>query len=253
MATDLLTLRETIAERLARVIREYILQLRPGFEPGQRIRVRELAMAFGVSTTPVKEALKHLEVHGLVQIRPRHGVFVTRLSLRDVEEIVAIRAGLEQLALRLCGGRVQPDLMAALERAITACETHISAGDFDRYRQEDIVFHRLLVEAGGNQRLVALYQGLLDQLQIVHVYIPRTSANVRASLREHRRLLEVIRIGCLESIEQEIAAHWERSKSRILDAYAMYLEQSEMVSGGGQSVTTRDKSSMLGIGDSARE
>jgi len=218
---------DTIAETLERTIQEYIVQLRPGFEPGQRISVDKLARGFGVSATPVKEALKRLEVHGLVQIRPRRGIYVTRLSYTDVEEISAVREALEEAALRMCRGPLSAELVAQLEDALYACEASFAAQDFERYRREDLRFHRLFVEAGGNQRLVMLYQSLLDQLGIVLVYTPRTVRNIEASLQEHRRLVELAKAGDLKGLERELAAHWESSKKRIYAGYAEYLQDTD--------------------------
>lgn len=225
MQIEHLVPRETIAARLAMVIREYILQFRAGFEPGERIDIQELATEFDVSTTPVKEALKRLEANGLVEVRARRGVFVCILSQRDVEEIVTIRAALEQLAVRLCGGHVAPEHLAALERSYAACEALITVGNMDEYRRADMDFHRLLVEVGNNKRLVALYQVLLEQSQAALAFTPRTPQNIWDSLQEHRQLLDVLRAGDLDVIEAEIVAHWERSKARIVAGYAAYLRE----------------------------
>lgn len=224
MGAEHLVLRETMAERLAVVLRQCILQLRPGFEPGGRIDIKELASSFSVSTTPVKEALKRLESNGLVQVRARHGVFVTVLTRREVEEILTVRAELEQMAVRLCQGQVAPPIRDALERCHAACEAHVAAERADEYRREDMAFHRLLVEFSGNKRLVALYQVLLEQSQAALVFTPRTARNIQASLAEHRRLLNVLQQGNLAAIEKEVAEHWERSKVRVLDGYAAYLQ-----------------------------
>lgn len=219
--------RETIAERLAQILREHILHFRTGFEPGARIDIQDLATQFDVSTTPVKEALKRLETNGLVEVRARRGAFVRVLSQRDVEEIVSIRAELEQFAFRLCRRHVAPDLLAALERSHEACEAAIAAEDMDEYRREDMNFHCLLVEVGGNNRLVALYKLLLGQSQTVRALTPRTARNIRESLQEHRRLLDMLHERNVSSIEAEVAAHWERSKARIVDGYSAYLREQE--------------------------
>lgn len=227
MSVTHLISRETIAERLVLIFREYILHFRAGFEPGARIDIQELATRFDVSTTPVKEALKRLETNGLVEVRARRGVFVRILSQRDIEEIVTIRAELEQFAFRLCGGHVAPELLAALERSHEACEAAIAAENMDAYRREDMNFHCLLVEVGGNNRLVALYKLLLGQSQTVRSFTPRTARNIQESLQEHRRLLDMLRARNLNSIEAEVATHWERSKARIVDGYAAYLREQE--------------------------
>lgn len=225
MSVEQLLPRDTIAERLAVVIRERILQFHPGFEPGDRIDIQGLATLFSVSATPVKEALKRLEANGLIEVRARRGVYVNILTRQDVEEIFTVRAGLEQLAFRLCCGQMAPALLEALERCCSACEVHIAAEEWDNYRRQDMAFHRLLIESSGNNRLVALHQVLLEQSQGALVFTPRTVENMRTSLAEHRHLLSVLHQRNLAVIENEIAEHWQHSKARVLNGYAAYLEE----------------------------
>lgn len=236
VAADILSVRETIAQRVTRIVRDYILNFQPGFRPGERVYIDQLSRMFGVSPTPIKEALKRLEAEGLIEVRARRGCFVACPSLRDIEETIAIRAGLEQLALRLCGGQPSDTRFAALARALEACEAHVTAGQHEDYRREDIAFHRTLVEMSENNQLVSLYLSLLQQLQITTVYIPRGDHNVRASLAEHRQLLRVIRGGRLEEIERMLEEHWHRSKERVKAAYAAYLRESTRPDGDGASV-----------------
>jgi DNA-binding GntR family transcriptional regulator len=204
-------------------LRNAIVQIAPGFEPGQRISVAEVAAQYGVSATPVKEALKRLEAVGLVEIKPRRGIYVTRLSSRDVEEICALRAALEQAAIRMCDGDLGADIVANLERTLVECEQSVAVGDVERYRDGDLRFHRLFVEASGNQRLVTAYDTVLSQVQSVQLSAPRSPDHIEVSLREHRDLLETARNGDLNRLEAEIGAHWQRSTKRVLAWYHQYL------------------------------
>src|SRR5690554_2420650 len=92
----------TIAARLAERLQRFITEVEPGFEPGRRIDVEAIAARFGVSATPVKQALKCLEERGLVKIKPRRGHYVMQLSDLDVREIMTTRGALEQASIRLC-------------------------------------------------------------------------------------------------------------------------------------------------------
>jgi DNA-binding GntR family transcriptional regulator len=217
------SLTETMSDALFREIRNCILELTPGFQPGSRLTVDQLARRYQVSATPIKDALKTLESRGLVEVRPRRGVYVVLLSQTDIREILAIRQSLEQASVTMCDGAFPPAILSRLERCLKASEAATAINDSERYRKEDAAFHRLFVEAGHNARLVELYQQMLDQLQIVEIYTPRTPNHVRVSLKEHRRLVALAKAGDLRALQEEIGAHWARSTARILDGYGRYI------------------------------
>jgi DNA-binding GntR family transcriptional regulator len=214
---------ETLAERVATVVRQHIVELRPGFEPGQRINVAELAGSLGVSPTPVKEGLKKLEANGLVRVEPRRGVFVSRISREDMEEILTIRAGLEVLAVRLRDGPWPAHVLDVMATTLDECERSLAGGDDEAYHQADLRFHRLLVEASESPRLVRLYGSLLDQWQVMDGYCPRLNEDTKVSMSEHQLLLRLAREGETARLEAELWAHWERGKSRLLERYRRFL------------------------------
>jgi DNA-binding GntR family transcriptional regulator len=214
----------TLSERIAEVVRHRILTLAAGYQPGERLYPGQLARDLGVSVTPVREALRALAGQGLIEFSPRRGLTVARPSTADLDDLVAVLAGLEMLAFRLSGGRVEPEHLARLQRCLAECERAIAAEDIRAYRASDDEFHRTLVAISRSPRLVGLYDSLLRQAQIVEVQNPRYLAAMRESLEDHRELLADIVRGDVGWSEKAIELHWERSRERLRRKIGEFLD-----------------------------
>jgi DNA-binding GntR family transcriptional regulator len=214
----------TIAETLASRLQELVTELAAGFEPGQRLDVEGIAERFGVSATPVKQALKRLEARGLVEIRPRRGHFVTQLSDLDVREIMATRSALEQAGIRACRDKgLDRNLIERLRKVLGNGRRAVRDGKVETYRASDVEFHRIWVEASGNRRLMELYDFLLAQAKIVYVYVPHSPEDIATSLSEHEDLLRIAERGELGELEAALDQHWKNSADRALKRYQSYI------------------------------
>ena len=122
---------------------------------------------FGVSPTPVKDALNRLAVEGLVDIRPRNGTFVAEFEPQDVAETFEIRRGLECLAAERMVERATPELVARFRRLVEALDKAVddepSRVEHERRNNE---LHLAIVEGSGNRRLLELYRNLNAHLTI---------------------------------------------------------------------------------------
>jgi DNA-binding GntR family transcriptional regulator len=214
---------ETLRSRIATLIRQNIIEMKPGFEPGSRLNPREMAKQLGVSETPLKLALQELSSLGLVEVLPRRGTYVCRLSQRDVSELLDVRAGLEVMALRLTGGQIPASVISEMLEAISACEQALREGNSEEYRRQDARFHHCIVAASGNRRLKQVYESLTHSVQILNVYNPRYASQQSESQQEHRNLVEVFREGNLARSEAALLQHWEGSKRRMIQAFTPYL------------------------------
>lgn len=215
---------ETLTASVSALVRQMITDLQPGFEPGARINPRELARVFGVSETPIKLALQELATYGLVEIFPRRGTYVAKLSRRDVDELIALRSGLEEMALRMTGSRLPDHVLDSMLDSVAHCEQALKEGDIERYRAHDSLFHTLIVQASGNRRLEQVYESLTGSVQILNVFNPRHHQQQVESQAEHRDLVEVFRRGDLAASEAALAQHWVISKQRMIHAYTSYLD-----------------------------
>jgi DNA-binding GntR family transcriptional regulator len=125
--------------------------------PGDLLKERELAAKYGVSKTPVREALSLLEQHGLVKAVPRAGYMVTQLTIRDVQEVYQLRLALEAMAARLAAERITDEELRELER-VASPSTADEAVVFNHQ------FHLEVARASGNSRLAEMVEHLLDDM-----------------------------------------------------------------------------------------
>jgi DNA-binding GntR family transcriptional regulator len=234
-----LALTTTVADRTAEVLRQRILALTPGFRPGDRLWPVGLAADLGVSATPVREALERLAADGLVEVVPRRGTYVARLSTDDLDDLASVRAGLETLAFRFRGGKLSAEELAALGECLDSCEQAIATDNNANYRASEAQFHRLLVAAGRSPRLLALCEMLLNQAQIAELYYAWQPDDMRASLAEHRRLLGALSQGDLTRSEAELAEHWRHSRARVREQFGDFLRNDHQSAPSSDGVATQ--------------
>src|SRR5690606_38504851 len=120
-------------------------------QAGDKLDEQQLAARFEVSRTPVREALRHLEAQGIVQVRPRMGAVVASFSIPDVIEMFEVMAQLEALCARLAARRMRPEEKETLVKYHHDCAAAADEGDFNTYYQENVIFHEAIY-AGSHNR-----------------------------------------------------------------------------------------------------
>ncbi len=201
------SLRERIVARLRAAI------IAGDLPPKTRLMEPELARRLGVSRTPLREAIRHLEVEGLVTAVPRVGTFVSEVRPRDVEDTYAIRAVLEGLAARQAAGNPDPAKTGTL-RAIVA-EMARKTADYRVYHEAAGRFHEAIFALSGNQRLQAMYQSLTHQVARFRTLSLAMDRRPEVSLREHRQIASAILGGRGPEAERLMRAHIEGARAVV--------------------------------------
>ena len=134
-------LREVVCEALRDAITKGMLK------PGERLMEIQLAEELGVSRTPVREAIRKLELEGYVIMMPRRGTYVANLSIRDVNEVFEIRTSLESLASGLAAERITVEELDNLQRLLVQIGIYIEKNDMEKIVETDTAFHGLLYQA----------------------------------------------------------------------------------------------------------
>lgn len=151
-------LREVVSETLRQAIKDGVLK------PGERLMEIQLADELGVSRTPIREAIRKLELEGFVVMVPRRGTYVADISLKDIAQVFEIRSALEELAAGLAAERITPDELEYLERILVEINEYIDNDEFDKIVDADVRFHDVLYHASRNQRLVDILNNLREQM-----------------------------------------------------------------------------------------
>lgn len=180
--------------------------------PGERFNVEAEARRFETSVTPVRDALQMLSQEGLVTIKPRSGYFVTRLSLKQLRDLLDLRKILEVAVIERAVLRITDQQIEDLSR-VHAGYTGDDDAAYDRYTDENRRFHYLLAQATGNQELADTLGHLHDRLARFMV-LRRAGKSQEAS---HARIVDALRRRDLVAARQALVDEVEASAQAILD------------------------------------
>jgi DNA-binding GntR family transcriptional regulator len=195
--------RETAYEFVYRVIRHALLDGKLG--SGTRLFQTEIADRLGVSTTPVREALQKLASEGLVDLTAGRGATVRKLSLKEWNEIVAIKGQLEPFVLRLAAERITPEAIAELERILDQMGP---VRDITTWVDMNRQFHRVYYEAADSPLLKAMLVGLVDAEAIYVAKGIRERPELSPQgLQDHAAIIEGLKRRDVACLEKLIARH----------------------------------------------
>lgn len=207
-----------LTEQTYRILRDQILKRQT--KPGEKLSVEEIAAALGVSRTPVVNALKLLEVDGLVEILPRRGTFVTKITTRDVSELFDIRLMIEIYAAEQIfkRGKVK-QLLEEIHEPLQQMKGAISEEsyiDYDTYIASDRDLHARLVNEVGNQRLSQIYTDLNIHMQVARAHYLNTVESAQQAQVEHEAMVTAMENQDIDSMKRALSAHITHVKDRIL-------------------------------------
>ena len=182
-------LRDVVFETLRDAIIKQVLK------PGERLMEIQLADEMGVSRTPVREAIRKLELEGLVVMVPRKGAYVAGVSMKDIHEVYEVRAALEMLAVSLAAERITDEELDALERQVlreSEAEANADEHSLDNIIYIDSSFHDIIYQAAHNQRLVQFVNILQEQLQRFRAASLSRPGRSKTALEEHKQIVEAL-------------------------------------------------------------
>ena len=161
----------------------------------------------GVSRTPVREALRQLELEGLVHIIPNKGAYVTGITEKDVHDIYMTRSLLEGLCARWAAEHITREQIEELEEILLLAEYHIERDNTEQLSELDNKFHEVLYEACESRILSHILSDFHKYVQIARTKSVKKENRARKSLEEHREILEALRAGDPERAEKLANTH----------------------------------------------
>lgn len=205
-------LREIVFESLREAIINGVLR------PGERLLEVQLAEELQVSRTPVREAIRKLELEGLVIMVPRKGAYVADISLKDVTNIFEIRAALEGLAAALAAERINDEEIEEMERVLVRKAACIEVNDLSSLLEKDTEFHELIYKASRNERLMQIISNLREQINRFRVISLASPGRGREALEEHKKICEAIVERNSELAQALAQEHIENAENALLEA-----------------------------------
>lgn len=184
--------------------------------PGERLMEVQLAEELGVSRTPVREAMRRLELEGFIVMLPRRGAYVADMSSKDIAEVFEIRSALESLAAGLAAERITEQEMDELERQLHQVAEAVTEQNLEKLVEADTAFHDTLYRASRNERLVQIISNLREQIQRFRVQSLASPGRMGETLKEHQQIVEAIAQRD-EALARELAVvHMENAESQML-------------------------------------
>jgi DNA-binding GntR family transcriptional regulator len=187
--------------------------------PGEALSEALLARRFGVSRTPVREALKQLERERLVEVVPRVGTYVRKPTAGEILDALLVKEPLEGMAARLLAGRADAPERAELAAVTVELEGAAAAGDVPRVVETNQRFHDLIHRGSGSARLRFQLELLLNELRVPHQRLVSLTlsrpARLRRMLEEHRRIVAAIDAGDPAGAERAMRAHVRAGRDEL--------------------------------------
>ena len=185
------------------------------YQPGDNLSELMLSKKYGVSRTPVREALMQLELEGLVENIPNKGAVVVGVSEKDVEDIYIVRMRIEGLAARLSAENINDDELRALEELAGLQEFYLSRGDSDSLRELDSEFHAIIFESCRNRPLRSMLSSFHNYTRRARSISVKSIDRAEKSVSEHRAILEALRKHDGELAERLTTEHIAHARESI--------------------------------------
>lgn len=190
--------------------------LKGELEPGERLMEIALAKKLGVSRTPIREAIRKLELEGLVVMVPRKGAEVADITEKDLRDVLEVRTALEELSIELAmknmGGKDFDALRTASGTFAKACAGH----DPIKTTEADVAFHEMIYLATDNHRLIQMINNLREQMYRYRLeYIKDKSAHGRL-IEEHNRIIAAMESGDIQAAKAAIRLHVVNQEENVL-------------------------------------
>jgi len=186
-------------------------------KPGERLMEVQLAEEMGVSRTPVREAIRKLELEGLVVMVPRKGAYVAGLSMKDAADVFEVRQSLEGLAAALAAERITDEEIEALERILLEINDAAEKNDLNLIIQKDAEFHNILFKASRNDKLVQIINNLKEQIDRFRIQSFENPGRLKKLVEEHKKIVEAISERNVEKAKKLAEEHIEKVENNVMN------------------------------------
>lgn len=208
---EFLPLRDVVFNTLRQAI------LTGELKPGERLMEIHLAQRLGVSRTPVREAIRKLELEGLVTMYPRRGAEVAQITEKSMSDVLEVRRAVDALCAELACERIAQEELAKLKTACEAFEQAVDTGDIKKIAQADVGFHDIIVQATGNKRLVQLVNTLSEQMYRYRFEYIKDFSMHGNLVKEHKCIYESIVNKDSKMAREAAMLHIDNQKKTIIE------------------------------------
>ena len=208
---EYLPLRDVVFNTLRRAI------LRGELKPGERLMEIQLANKLGVSRTPIREAIRKLELEGLVLMIPRKGAEVAEITEKNLRDVLEVRCALEELAVQLACDRIERNRIRELHAAAAHFRDILDSDDITQIAAADEAFHDVIFKATGNERLIQLLNNLREQMYRYRIEYLKKKECYPQLLKEHATIMKAIEEHDKEKATRITGQHINNQVDTVVD------------------------------------
>lgn len=198
---EYLPLRDVVFNTLRQAI------LKGELEPGERLMEIQLAERLGVSRTPIREAIRKLELEGLVVMIPRKGAEVAKITEKDLKDVLEVRCALEGLAVELACKKITQDGLNRLKKNLKEFEGAVRENDITTLAEKDVEFHDLIFAVTDNERLIQLLNNLREQMYRYRVEYLKDTKTHEQLINEHESIIRDLENRNCNDAKEHLTAH----------------------------------------------
>lgn len=185
-------------------------------KPGERLMEIHLADRLGVSRTPIREAIRKLELEGLVVMIPRKGAQVARITEKNLKDVLEVRRALDMLAVRLACSRMDDEYKKQLREACDEFARVVKNNNTKDITEADVRFHDIINKATGNDRLIQLVNNLAEQMYRYRLEYIKDAAYHNRLVAEHEEIYSAIMDGDEERAAKTVVLHIDNQEETII-------------------------------------
>lgn len=208
---EYLPLRDVVFNTLRQAI------LRGELKPGERLMEIQLANKLGVSRTPIREALRKLELEGLVNMVPRKGAEVADITEKSLRDVLEVRKALEELSVQLACEKITEEEIEELKRAAERFKDTLDDQDVTKIAEADVEFHDIIYTATDNQKLILLLNNLREQMYRYRVEYLKNEEAYPQLIAEHEELIDNISKRNKEEATRIMCEHIDNQVATVID------------------------------------
>lgn len=216
---EYLPLRDVVFKTLRQAI------LKGELKPGERLMEITLAKRLGVSRTPIREAIRKLELEGLVIMIPRKGAQVASITEKDLNDVLEVRRGMEELAIALACDRITQEEIQALKAAGDKFASLWEKDNLTELAEADVAFHEIIYNATNNNRLVQLLSNLREQMYRYRVEYLKDKKVSETLVEEHQAIYDALASCDKEAAVRLVCLHIDNQQKAIKRSLSFSVDE----------------------------
>jgi len=187
-------------------------------KPGERLMEVQLSEKMGVSRTPVREAIRKLELEGLVNMIPRKGAHVADLSVKDIMDVLEVRASLDGLATALSANRITEEELKGLKHVQMQFVNYVEKDNLQGSIKKDVEFHDIIYHSSRNDKLIQITSNLREQIQRFRVIYLKDYSSPKEIIKEHMDIYEALESKDSDASQRAAQRHIKNQEMAIIKA-----------------------------------